>query len=658
MSPIIGDVSSGGMPVRRAAVLFLLVSTTYLLDAATVPTGFTDTQWVTGLAAPTAMAFAPDGRLFVCQQAGALRVIKNGQLLATPFVNITVNSAGERGLLGIAFDPNFAANQYIYLYYTATSPAIHNRISRFTANGDVAVSNSEITILDLDNLTSATNHNGGAMHFGIDGKLYVAVGENATSSNAQTLNNLLGKVLRMNTDPANLIPSDNPFVLQASGNNRAIWALGLRNPFTFAIQPGTGRIFINDVGQSSWEEIDDGIAGGNYGWPATEGDHSNPAYVRPIFAYGHGSGSTVGNAITGGTFYNPTTANFPPAYTGRYFFADYTSNWVRQLDPANGNAVSGFAAGYSAPVDLKVGPDGALYVLARGAGAVHRVVFTQNQPPAITTQPANRTVTAGQAATFSVVASGTSPLSYQWYRNGATIGGATLSSYTTAPTTLADSGAQFHCVVTNSYGTATSNTATLTIVSNQPPTGTITMPAAGTLYQGGQRITFSGSGTDPEDGSLAGNTFSWLVEFHHNDGVAHTHPVLGPQSGAGGYFDVPTIGETSPNVFYRITLTVTDSGGLTHTSWRDVLPRKVVLTLAATSQGNPTLTLTLDGQPWTEPYTFEAVVGMIRSIGAPSPQTTGGRTHIWSSWSDGGAQTHNITVPAANTTYTARFRRQ
>jgi hypothetical protein len=196
------------------------------------------------------------------------------------------------------------------------------------------------------------------------------------------------------------------------------------------------------------------------------------------------------------------------------------------------------------------------------------------------------------------------------------------------------------------------------VVSNQPPIGTITTPAAGSLYQGGQRINFAGTATDPEDGSISGSAFAWVVQFHHDDGAPHTHPVLGPQSGTSGFFDVPTIGETSPNVFYRITLTVRDSSGLTHTSTRDVLPRKVRLTLAATSQGNPVLTLTLDGQPKAEPYTFEAVVGMIRSIGAPSPQTVGGRTHVLQSWSDGGAQTHNITVPAANTTYNAKFRRQ
>ena len=352
--------------MKGLVAVFLFAFTLAFLHARTVTvrSDFVDTQWVGGLSKATAMDFAPDGRLFVCEQGGALRVIKNGQLLAEPFVTLKAHNAGERGLLGIAFDPNFVSNQYLYLYYTAHTPAIHNRISRFTANGDVALLNSEVTILDLNDLSSAWNHNGGAIHFGPDGKLYAAVGENDRPTAAQTLNNLFGKILRINPDPSNLIPADNPFVNQASGVNRAIWALGLRNPFTFAFQPGTGRMFINDVGETRWEEINDGVAGANYGWPKTEGDHNDPRYARPIFAYGHGNGPTTGNAIAGGAFYNPSTPQFPPEYIGRYFFADAISHWVRTLNPAN-NAVTGFASGYLTPVDLKVGPDGALYVLSR-----------------------------------------------------------------------------------------------------------------------------------------------------------------------------------------------------------------------------------------------------------------------------------------------------
>ena len=249
--------------------------------AATLPSGFTETRLATGLASPTAMQFSPDNRLFVCEQGGRLRVIKDGALLPTPFLTVTVSASGERGLLGVAFDPDFLTNRYVYVYYTATTPTVHNRISRFTANGDVAVPGSETVIFDLDDLSSATNHNGGALAFGPDGKLYVAVGENATPTNAQSMNNVLGKMLRINSDGT--IPADNPFYNSATGKNRAIWALGLRNPYTFAFQPFGTAMFINDVGQNRSEEINDGVAGVNYGWPVVEGMSTDPRFRNPRY---------------------------------------------------------------------------------------------------------------------------------------------------------------------------------------------------------------------------------------------------------------------------------------------------------------------------------------------------------------------------------------
>jgi glucose/arabinose dehydrogenase len=360
------------MPKQIFAVIVLLVALVWAINAATLPAGFTETQ-ISGLPNPTAMEIAPDGRVFVCLQAGSLRVIKNGTLLATPFVTLNVDPNGERGLLGIAFDPNFATNNFLYLYYTVSTTPRHNRVSRFTANGDVVVPNSETIIWELDNLSAATNHNGGAIHFGPDGKLYIAVGENATPSNAQTLSNMLGKVLRINSNGT--IPADNPFFNTAVGNNRSIWALGLRNPFTFAFQPGTGRMFINDVGQSTWEEINDGIAGSNYGWPITEGITTNPAFRSPLFVYGHGSDSTTGCAIAGGAFYNPATVQFPSSFVGKYFFADLCSGWIRVFDPATGTA-SGFATNVGQPVDLKVTPDGNLYYLSIASASLFKIQFT------------------------------------------------------------------------------------------------------------------------------------------------------------------------------------------------------------------------------------------------------------------------------------------
>src|SRR5690349_22319682 len=213
-----------------------------LAQGATLPTGFAETRVATNMPSPTAMAIAPDGRIFVAQQGGALRVVKNGALLTQPFLTVSVNSSGERGLLGIAFDPGFASNNFIYVYYTTSASPVHNRVSRFTAsagNPDIVAAGSEVQILNLPNLSSATNHNGGAIHFGTDGKLYVAVGENANSSNSPSLNTTLGKILRINSDGT--IPSDNPFLGQTTGQNQAIWARGLRNPFTFGIDPSNGR---------------------------------------------------------------------------------------------------------------------------------------------------------------------------------------------------------------------------------------------------------------------------------------------------------------------------------------------------------------------------------------------------------------------------------
>jgi hypothetical protein len=192
------------------------------------------------------------------------------------------------------------------------------------------------------------------------------------------LTNLLGKILRINSNGT--IPTDNPFFNTASGVNRAIWALGLRNPFSFGFQPGTGRMLINDVGEASWEEINDGIAGSNYGWPATEGQTTDPRFRSPLFAYAHGGTSTTGCAIVGSAFYNPATLRFPAEYTGTYFFADLCSGWIRRFSLAN-NTVADFASGISNPVDLAVTSDGSLYYLARGTGALYRVQYTATQPP-------------------------------------------------------------------------------------------------------------------------------------------------------------------------------------------------------------------------------------------------------------------------------------
>jgi glucose/arabinose dehydrogenase len=325
-----------------------------------------------GISDFTSFAPAPDGRLFLAQQGGALRVLKDGALLPTPFVDLPVDARGERGLIGVALHPQFATNGWVYVHYTVAGTP-HNRVSRLVAAGDVS-DGTETVILDLPALSGATNHNGGAIHFGADGKLYVAVGDNADGPRAQNLASVFGKLLRLNDDGS--IPVDNPFFGTQAGDARAVWAYGLRNPFTFAVQPVTGRIHVNDVGQDTWEEINLGTAGANYGWPVSEGPDNVGANVTgPLFAYrqtatappGSGTGGFfTGFAIAGGAFY-PDAGPFPAPYRGNYFFADHGTAFVARLDPANGNAAYAFARVGSSPVDMRVGVDGALYVLTRSA---------------------------------------------------------------------------------------------------------------------------------------------------------------------------------------------------------------------------------------------------------------------------------------------------
>ena len=555
--------------------------------AATLPTGFAEVKIAENLN-PTTMTFAPDGRLFLLEKDGKIRIIKDGALLATNFATVTVDTFNERGLLGIALDPSFSTNGYVYVFYTATTPNKHNRVSRFTASGDVA-SGGETVIFDLDDLASSGVHNGGALQFGSDGKLYIAQGNNANNGWTQSLENTFGKILRINADGT--IPTDNPFYSTTTGKNRAIWAYGLRNPFSMAWQPGTnGKFFINDVGESTWEEVNEGVAGSNYGFSggSTDGVRNTSGLRDPIFTYRHGSGTTNGNCVVGATFYNPQTTQFPSSYVGKYFFADYNSGWIRYIDPTNlpsdpttSSAATLFASGITAPLDVKIAPDGSLWYINRGnnngstetntgvnSGSIWKVTYTNSDAPSISSHPSSVTRGIGQSVTFTASASGTGSLSYQWKRNGTDISGANGPSYSLASVAVADSGAKFKVAVTNSFGTATSNEATLTVLNNNPPTATIATPAVGAVYPFGGTVNYSGSGSDSEDGALAASALTWKVDFHHND---HSHPVNAASSGSttGSFTDAnPT---ESGDIWHRIYLTATDSAGLSTTVYREVL---------------------------------------------------------------------------------------
>ena len=425
-------------------------------------------------------------------------------------------------------------------------------------------------------------------------------------------------------------------------------------PYTFSIHPITGRILVNDVGQVTWEEVNDATgAGRNFGWPATEGVFNAatyPAYTKPIYSYAHATGDGTGCAITGGVFFYPTTTNYPSSYFDQYFIQDLCGSWINVLDVSSGAVRSSFATAIPGnALALTTGPDGNLYFLSRSSNAVYKVVFSDATAPYIILDPQPTTVAEGHAFTLSVGAAGTTPLLYQWFRNGIAIVGAVSSVLTVPEAGLEDAG-QYTVQVSNSNGNATSAAVAVTVIANKPPVASIQTPATGTFYRAGEAINFSGTATDAEDGVLPHASLQWNINFHHDTHKHDEPPIIGVPDGS---FMVPAEGETSPNVWYRIILTATDANGLTGKDSVDVRPLTSIITLSTDPEG---LELTLDGQPVVTPFVFTSVEGLLRAIGAPTPQQGELVFCTFYSWSDGETQSERtIATPAEDFNYVARF---
>jgi hypothetical protein len=338
--------------------------------------------------------------------------------------------------------------------------------------------------------------------------------------------------------------------------------------------------------------------------------------------------------------------------------------------PPAANGATSFGTGFSSPVDVKVGPDGALYVLEYGGGRVRRIAYTMaaDQPPVVSfTAPANNATVTGTVAVNARAndpdigtadGSGIQNVVFQ-LRQGTTVVASHQENVVTYDwsldtTAYANGTYTLRATATSSQNGATGEAnITITInntTSNQPPTATIVTPASGARYSGGTTLDFSGTGSDPEDGTLGAAAFTWRIDFHHD---THTHPSMPDTSGiTSGSYAIGTVGETSSNVFYRIYLTVRDSGGLTTTVTRDVLPNTAELSFATSPAG---LQITLDGSPRSTPSSVTGVVGIERTLGQISPQSSGGQSYSFVSWSDGGVGDHTIGTPATDTTYTATY---
>jgi glucose/arabinose dehydrogenase len=387
--------------------------------------GFAVEKIASGLSLPTSIAFHPDGRIFVAQKNGLVRVVENNNLLDASFVALDdVNTWGDRGLIGIAIDPDVQTNGYVYLAYTYENDASNRggaktaRVVRFTANGSAAIEGSAQVILgstggspaspsctdfpiDADCIASdSITHTVGALRFGPDGKLYVAIGDGAgfdgvdqKAFRAQDLETLSGKILRIETDGRAV--TDNPFYTGNANDNRSkVWANGFRNPYRFNFHPDGGRLLGGDVGWSNREEINHVVPGGNYGWPCREGTLPTTGYAglpacdidydltEPVYDYAHVNNS---GAVTGGAV--ATSSTYPSWFRGRYVFADFAFGTLRYLTlDAQSQVlnVADLASDIAGPVEIVTGPDGLVYYLSISRGELLRLVFTGDsgsQPP-------------------------------------------------------------------------------------------------------------------------------------------------------------------------------------------------------------------------------------------------------------------------------------
>jgi len=666
-----------------------------LAAAENVAAGFREDLLISGsLGSPTDLAFTPDGRLLITSQYGALFVVRDGVLVPQPALWVSQYCAdGERGLLGAAVDPAFATNHRIYLYYTAQKPDLTcvNRVSRFVlADNDTVDPASEVVL--LDNMISQSYHNGGGLGFGKDGLLYVSIGDGYCDFDgdgcqwyndaARDLSVLLGKILRITT--TGLIPAGNPF--QGTGTARCgttgrttpgtkcreIFAYGLRNPFRFAFDPNASgvRLFINDVGETQWEEIDAGTAGGDYGWNCREGSHLPPeggcatapaGMIDPLFEYQHGvrlpgsSGSPRCSAITGGAF---VPNGLWPGYDGAYLFGDYECASIFALTPGTGGwsaaDLIGHQNGEPGAVALRFGPYGATqalyYLVNAGGGLLYRVSWTggADQTPTAVAGASPLTGQAPLTVSFDAAGSGDPDpgdvLAYFWDPGD----GSPEGEFSTFQHTYAAPGTYTATLRVRDNHFVFAPPVHLQVqVTDGPP---ILFPAASYQFTVGQPLVLSAFASDWKDGPLAPGAFTWTI-LRHRGALSET--IFGPVSGN----DLPFTGP-APDSFaaavdtdFEIDLSATNSRGLTATAQIPLQPQRVVLGFVTVPAG---LSLALNGTSVTAPQSVTSWAGYPVDL-LTSDQESGGTLYLFASWSDHGAPAHRIVTPGAPVSYTATF---
>src|SRR6266545_1421256 len=648
-------------------------------EAATLPSGFQEQIVFSGLTQPTNIEFAPDGRVFVAQKNGVIKIYDN---LADPTpdvfadLSVAVHNQWDRGLLGLALAPNFPTSPWVYVLYTYDAPLgqtapvwndvcpdanngnciVSARLARLQANGNQMTGSEQVLISDW--CQHYPSHSIGDLHFGADGALYVSGGDGASfnitdygqtgtpvnpcgdppggamspptaeggalrSQDVRTLTDptgLNGAILRLDPTTGAALPN-NPLAGSSDLNARRIVAHGVRNPFRFTIRPGTNEVWAGDVGWSTWEEID--------------------RVVNPI----------AGVTNFGGPY--------PSTYNGALFFADYSRGCIWAMMPGGGGLpnpsnILTFAAGAATPVDLAVGPGSELYYVDLSGGTIRRIrYFPNNQPPVAVLGATPTSGTAPLTVSFDGRNSTDADpadqglLSYAWdFTNDGTVDATTA----TASHTYAAGTYTARLTVTDTLGASDTKTVTIS-AGNNAPTAVIDAPASSLTWAVGDTISFSGHATDPQDGTLPASALTWRVILHHcaTPTSCHTHLMNTFTGVASGSFTAPDHEYPS---FVELELTAADSGGLTSTVSTTLNPKTVSLTFNT----NPTgLQLTVGSTTQATPFTVTVIPGSSNSLSAPTPQALSGTSYTFASWSDGGAQTHVITAPAAAASYTASY---
>lgn len=624
---------------------------------ASLPNGFVQDPPIQGLTLPIDFDWTPDGRMFVAERGGAVRVVSNGVVLDGYALWLPVNQAAERGLLGLAVDLHFVARPYIYLYYSTSHGNIdapvapQNRISRFTVEGNTIDPGSERILVD-GIPAEGGHHNGGDLHFGPDGMLYASTGDGGIGPTiwSQDLDSLGGKILRV--DPmTGLGPPTNPF---AGGNEdrQRVWAFGLRNPFRFGLDAQSGEIIIGDVGNKTYEELDRGVAGANYGWPDVEGPMPPgvAGMTYPFFSYMH-----AGNAdstfdgcrtVIGGDFMHGT--NFPATYEGSYFFGDWWCGRIWTVAPGGTKPVL-FLSDAPGIVNLAFGPDGALYY-SDLSNIVRVRAVAGNRPPVAHADALPCAGALPLTVSFTSAAS-TDPdgdvLHYSWDFGD----GTTSSAANPSHTYIRPGSFQAVLRVTDAHGMSQSTLPLVIAAGNSAPSVAITAPADGATVPVGSSVTFEASATDPDDGPLADTALTWSVVAHN--GPASEYVVA---RGSGRRIDavmpMPAQLTTMEDFYLEATVRVVDHYGAA--ARQSIRVRPTMGTTRFTTEP-PGLSLVLGGITMTTPVTITAAVGF--HLGLLAPFQTHGECigYTFSRWSDGQGNPHAIVVAASPQTYTAIF---